>query len=265
MRLFDIAALFGLASALPNPLPLPQAVATGENSTGTLFGAITSLIPTLSLKTNDPHDLTQGAQCKPIYFLMARGSREWGTVGVTIGPPVCKGLKDIYGEKLGCDGLGPAYSGGLLDNVSEKGTTDAAITEGVKIFAFAHTKCPDSVLLFGGYSQGAAVMHNVISSLPPEIHDQIAGGILWGDTKNQQSDGMIKGFPKEKVLILCTPDDGVCWGKLDVTAGHLAYTHNGDEARSVQWLKGRIDGFKGKAGGGAPAVATKPVVSRGEE
>lgn len=40
---------------------------------------------------------------------------------------------------------------GLMDNASEKGTTDAAIAEGVKVFILAHTKCPDSVLVFGGY------------------------------------------------------------------------------------------------------------------
>lgn len=78
---------------------------------------------------------------------------------------------------------------------------------------------------------------------------------------------MINGFPKEKVLILCTPDDGVCWGRLDVTAGHLAYTHNGDEARSVAWLKGRIEGMLGGKRGvpavtGVPAVGVTPVVLR---
>lgn len=112
MRFFYVVALLGLSVALPEPLPAPQAVATGENSTGTLTGAIASLIPQLGLTTNDPHELTEGAQCKSYYFLMARGSGEWGTLGVTMGPLVCKGLKDIYGEKLGCDGLGPAYTGG---------------------------------------------------------------------------------------------------------------------------------------------------------
>lgn len=112
MRLFPILTLFALSTAIPHPLPVPQAVATGENSTGTLFGAIVSVIPTLSLKTNDPHDLTQDTGCKPVYFLMARGSAELGTLGVTIGAPVCKGLRDIYGEGMGCDGLGPAYTGG---------------------------------------------------------------------------------------------------------------------------------------------------------
>jgi cutinase len=152
MKVFSFLALLGLATALPQPLPEPQAVATGENSTGSLISAIVAMIPNLSLKDNDQHDLTNGTQCKPIYFLMARGSAEWGTLGVTMGPPVCRGLKAAYGEKLGCDGLGPAYTGGLLDNVSQKGTTDAAIAEGVKIFTLAHTKCPDSVLVFAGFS-----------------------------------------------------------------------------------------------------------------
>lgn len=48
-------------------------------------------------------------------------------------------------------GLGADENIGLKDNVSEKGTTDAAIAEGVKIFTLANTKCPDSVLVFGGY------------------------------------------------------------------------------------------------------------------
>ena len=101
-------------------------------------------------------------------------------------------------------------------------------------------------------SQGAAVMHNVISALKLEIKKQVVGGVLWGDTKNKQTNGQIIGYPKDQVLILCTPDDGVCWGRLDVTAGHLAYTHNGDEAKSVKWLKGKIDAAV--AAKGQPAV-----------
>lgn len=100
-------------------------------------------------------------------------------------------------------------------------------------------------------------MHNVISALTPEVKKQVVGGVLWGDTKNKQSNGQIIGYPKDQVLILCTPDDGVCWGKLDVTAGHLAYTHNGDEAKSVTWLKGKIDAAIAAKG----AQPTVPPVS----
>jgi cutinase len=75
--------------------------------------------------------------------------------------------------------------------------------------------------------------------------------VLYGDTKNKQSNGQIEGFPKDKLLSLCEKDDGVCWGGLSVTAGHLVYTTNGDQARSAQWLKGKIDAAlaaKGKPG-----------------
>lgn len=129
----------------------PQAVATGSNSTGTLLSAVAGLIPQLELTANNAHDLTEGTACRDIYFLMARGSGEWGTLGVTIGPVICRMLREEYKDKIGCDGLGPAYSGGLGDNIRPKGTTDEAIAEGVKIFTLAHSKCPNSLLTFGGY------------------------------------------------------------------------------------------------------------------
>jgi cutinase len=94
-------------------------------------------------------------------------------------------------------------------------------------------------------------MHQVIPLLSPEIKNQIAGGILWGDTKNKQTNGLIEGLPKDKLLILCTPDDGVCWGRLDVTVGHVAYVNNGDTERSARWFKEKIDAaLKAKGGRG---------------
>lgn len=48
------------------------------------------------------------------------------------------------------------------------------------------SKCPDSVIVAGGYSQGAAVNHRAIEELDPAVQDQIAGVILYGDTQKQQ-------------------------------------------------------------------------------
>jgi cutinase len=94
-------------------------------------------------------------------------------------------------------------------------------------------------------------MHQVIPLLPPEVKNQIAGGVLWGDTKNKQTNGQIEGLPKEKLMILCTPDDGVCWGSLGVTVGHIAYVNNGDQEISARWFKQKIDAaLKAKAGKG---------------
>jgi cutinase len=84
-------------------------------------------------------------------------------------------------------------------------------------------------------------MHNVIPSLPPAIRSQIIGGVLFGDTKNKQNGATIRDFPKEKLLSICAQDDGVCWGGLNVTNGHLVYTQNGDVDKAIAFLSSKID------------------------
>jgi cutinase len=87
-------------------------------------------------------------------------------------------------------------------------------------------------------------MHVVIPRLPAKIQSQIVGGVLFGDTKNQQSKGTIKGFPKEKLRTFCSPDDGVCKGQLNVNAGHVSYAKQGDIQRAADFL---VQQFRGAA------------------
>jgi cutinase len=68
-----------------------------------------------------------------------------------MGPIVCSGLKSAYPGKVGCQGVGRPYTAGLMDNVGAKGTTSAAIGEAIRMFTTANTKCPNSVIVFGGY------------------------------------------------------------------------------------------------------------------
>jgi cutinase len=84
-------------------------------------------------------------------------------------------------------------------------------------------------------------MHNVIPNLPVAIRSQIIGGVLFGDTKNKQNSATIRDFPGEKLLSICAQDDGVCWGGLNVTSGHLVYTQNGDIDKAIAFLSSKID------------------------
>jgi cutinase len=68
-----------------------------------------------------------------------------------MGPIVCAGLRKEYPDRVGCQGVGGPYTAGLLDNVSAKGTTAAAIAEAQRMFNLANTKCPKAVIAFGGY------------------------------------------------------------------------------------------------------------------
>jgi cutinase len=68
-----------------------------------------------------------------------------------MGPIVCRGLKEAFPGKVGCQGVGGQYTAALGDNGKPLGTTDAAIAEGKSMFNMASTKCPNAILVFGGY------------------------------------------------------------------------------------------------------------------
>jgi cutinase len=69
-----------------------------------------------------------------------------------MGPAVCSGLKQKLGAgSVACQGVGGAYSAGLMDNVSAKGTSEAAIKEAQAMFNLAQSKCPQSTIVAGGY------------------------------------------------------------------------------------------------------------------
>lgn len=106
------------------------------------------------------------------------------------------------------------------------------------------TQCPNSVIVAGGYSQGAAVNHRAIEDLPANVQDQIAGVVLYGDTQKQQDDDQIPNFPANKVKIICQPGDAVCLGSLVITPAHLTYGRRADEG--VQFLTTQIQGAQAK-------------------
>jgi cutinase len=106
------------------------------------------------------------------------------------------------------------------------------------------SKCPDSVIVAGGYSQGAAVNHRAIEDLPANVKDQIAGVVLYGDTQKKQDQEQIPNFPKEKVQIICQVGDAVCNGVLTVLPAHLTYGVRADEG--VEFLTKQIKGVQAK-------------------
>ena len=91
------------------------------------------------------------------------------------------------------------------------------------------TKCPDSIIVAGGYSQGAAVNHRAIEELDASVKDKIAGVVLYGDTQKQQDKDQIPNFPANKVKIICQVGDAVCRGQLLVLPAHLTYGSRADE------------------------------------
>lgn len=146
---------------------------------------------------------------------------------------------------------------------SNPGTSSAAYGEAERLFNLANTKCPDTIIVGGGYSQGAAVMTASVRRLSSTVQDQIAGVVLYGNTQNAQTNGEyhinleswlmaadsdiytghIPNFPTEKSITYCAVGDGVCNGALIVTAAHLSYQD--DVPTAARYLEGRISAAGG--------------------
>jgi len=202
------------------------------------------------------NDLKTGS-CKKATLIFARASTEGGNMGGSMGPVVCSGLKSKLGAgNVSCQGVGSPYSAGLADNVGPKGTSMAAIGEATKMFKLAISKCPQTLIVAGGYSQGTAVIMNAVSTLPPEDRSKVVGVVLFGYTKNGQTKGTIPNYPSENLKVFCTKADGVCWGALNVSGGHFAYMGNGDGTAAISFLVGKINNPNAAkaAGSGAPAA-----------
>jgi len=187
--------------------------------------------------------------CKKVTFIWARASTETNNMGMatSVGPGICKGLKSLFSNDVACQGVSaPAYSAGLMDNVSVAGTTSSAIAEATKHYTTASTKCPNTVIVTGGYSQGTAVIFNAVSKLSPDVKKRIAGAVLYGYTKNAQNKSLNPNYPPENTKVFCPKADGVCNGALNVNTGHFSYLMDGTIKEGYTFLASKI-----KAHGGA--------------
>lgn len=207
------------------------------------------------LGSSTSSELEDGS-CGDIIFIFARGSTETGNMGITVGPPTCSGLKSANSNTI-CQGVGGGYTASIADNVSSSGTSAAGLREAAEMFALAASQCPDAAIVAGGYSQGAALIANAISTLDSSAQAQVKGVVLYGYTKNAQNDGKIPNYPPEQTKVFCNVDDGVCGGALAVTAGHLTYTADVDAA--VEFLEGAV--ASGSSGSGTTSSTTTPVAA----
>jgi cutinase len=60
--------------------------------------------------------------------------------------------------------------------------------------------------------------------------NRVTAVAMFGDTQNEQQNGQIANYPKEKVKIICNDGDEVCDGTLIVLPPHLEYNDRVPEA-----------------------------------
>ncbi|KAM0378507.1 hypothetical protein ACHAPY_006201 [Fusarium culmorum] len=198
-----------------------------------LLAATASALPTAQdsalearqLGGSTRNDLKNGnsGSCPGVIFVFARGSTELGNLG-TLGPRVASALESKYGRNgVWIQGVGGAYTAGVGENALPRGTTTAAIREMVGHFNDANQKCPNAIIVAGGYSQGAALAAAAVTDVDAGIREKIAGTVLFGYTKNLQNRGKIPSYPEDRTKVFCNVGDLVCTGTLIVAGPHLLY------------------------------------------
>ncbi|KAE9988153.1 hypothetical protein EG327_003475 [Venturia inaequalis] len=224
-----------------------------------VFIAITTAAPSPQGSTSN--ELVNGG-CKKVTLVYARASTEVGNMGTpnSVGPGLCSGLKKLFAGDVACQGVsGPAYSAGLMDNVTPKGTKNSAIAEAQKHIKNAASKCPQTTIVSGGFSQGTAVIFNAVGTLPDDIMKRVVAVALYGYTHNKQNKGIIPKYPPENVKVFCPASDGVCGGKLQVNAGHFSYLGGSSQKEGYTFLAAKIKAAQ--SGGGSSAAAPASAAS----
>ncbi|KAF6824065.1 cutinase precursor [Colletotrichum plurivorum] len=190
------------------------------------------------------NEFKQGG-CKEIIFLWARGSTEIGNMGTVVGPDVGNNLKSAFQGQVAVQGVD--YAAALSTNFLPGGADPDGVRTLKTLLNDATSKCPDAIIVTGGYSQGAAVNHRAIEDLPAAQKDRIAGVVTFGDTQFRADNGQIPNYPKDNIKIICAenPRDTVCDGNLGaaVLAPHLSYGRNAKEG--ADFLIGKIRGVLG--------------------
>ncbi len=151
------------------------------------------------------------------------------------------GLKRAFGAtNVAVQGID--YAAALVTNFLPGGADFEGISELRDYLNEAASRCPNSVLLTGGYSQGAALCHRAIENLSDTVKNRIAAVVTYGDTMNRQDNGQIPNFPREKTLIICNTGDLVCVGTPATLIPHFDYVRRVPEAVSFLTARARAAG-----------------------
>src|SRR5258705_2228439 len=106
--------------------------------------------------------------------------------------------------------------------------------------------CPNTRMVLGGYSQGAAVIDLSTTAMPPQVADHVAAAAVFGGPKSAFADTLSPGplptigpLYAAKTIDLCVPNDPICSNGVDMGA-HVAYVPTGMTKQAPAFSAGRL-------------------------
>lgn len=182
------------------------------------------------------------ASCPGIEVVFARGTDEPPGVG-KVGGAFVSALREQTRKSVG------AYAVNYPANKDFLAATNGANDASAHLQQMA-VNCPNTKLVLGGYSQGAAVVDIVTAApisglgyrqpLPPQAADHVAAVALFGNPSGRAGQLMSALSPnfEGKTIDLCNPGDPICSGGTQWSS-HLSYVP-GLTNRAANFVAGRV-------------------------
>ena len=204
-------------------------------------------------------------------FLAIALATTWASIAVTVGVPSaaaepCADVAVVFArgtsEAPGVGGTGQAFIDSLRAQTAGKSVSVYAVDyPATEDFAnsiaagagdaSAHVQsiaaqCPNSKIVLGGYSQGAAVVDSITQTMPPDVADHVAAVAVLGNPKSTYA-ASLAGAPlaaispqyAPKTIDLCVQDDPFCSEGKNWIA-HDFYWFTGLTAKAAAFAAGRL-------------------------
>jgi cutinase len=182
------------------------------------------------------------APCPDVQVVFARGTSEPPGLG-SVGGPFVDDLRARVAPRT-VDATAVDYPATNDFNTSTPAGSDAARSLIESIAA----SCPNTKMVLGGYSQGAAVIESATNETSPQIADHVAASALFGTPRTSFSGLLAAGRPlptiapqyAANVIEQCNEADPICWeGGWDMGA-HVSYVQSGKVAQAADFAAGRL-------------------------
>jgi len=189
--------------------------------------------------------------CPDAEIVFARGSDEAPGVG-TVGQAFVDAVRaQLPGKSVGVYPVNYAATGDFGNRAVFPSTMFDGVGDASAHLKAAAAACPNTKLLLGGYSQGAAVAAYTTTNpdVPASVHDHVAGIVLFGRPTAELLSQF--GAPAANIspsytgksLDLCAPGDSICDGSpgsLLSSLAHALYPLNGLVAVAASKAAGRL-------------------------
>jgi cutinase len=190
-------------------------------------GAVAAAACSLSLSAATA-PVAEAAPCPDVEVVFARGTTEPPGVG-----GIGQAFVDSVRSQLGGRSVGVYAVNYPASNDFSRSAPAGGDDMSAHVQAMA-ANCPNTRMVLGGYSQGAAVVDLATTQMPADVAHNVAAAAEFGGARSAFADSLSPGpLPSvgplfaAKTIEMCVPNDPICYqGGSDMRA-HGAYVQTG--------------------------------------